>query len=149
MTYPDHADTDAAVVIRLGTRVSAPIERVWALLTDIDGWNTWRPDIVESRMAEPLAPGSTFHWSTSRLAVDSTIYDVEAPRRILWGGSAHGITGIHLWTFETDGAATLVNTEMSWDGVPVRADLENQRAGLTQSLTLWLEKLCETAEAAA
>ncbi|MFI5782874.1 SRPBCC family protein [Nocardia sp. NPDC051570] len=148
MTHPDRTDADAAILIKLSTRIAAPIERVWAVHTDIDAWASWRTDITESHMDQPVEPGSSFHWSTPRLAIDSTIYSVDAPHRILWGGSGHGITGIHLWTFETDGDHTVVYSEMSWDGEPVRSDLENQRNGLTHSLSSWLDKLRETAESA-
>ncbi|MFD6160018.1 SRPBCC family protein [Nocardia sp. NPDC060256] len=149
MDYPEHPDTDAAVVVEQSIRIGAPIERVWALHTAIGAWTTWRTDITEATMDEPLKPGSTFHWHTPRIGIESTIYAVDAPHRILWGGSQHGITGIHLWTFEADDDGTLVHSTMSWDGDPVRADLDNQRDGLANSMHVWLEKLRETAESAA
>ncbi|MEU7141379.1 hypothetical protein ABZ942_18130 [Nocardia sp. NPDC046473] len=42
-----------------------------------------------------------------------------------------------------------MHSTMSWDGDPVRADLDNQRDGVANSMHGWLEKLRETAESAA
>ncbi|MFD8614598.1 hypothetical protein [Streptomyces sp. NPDC059631] len=74
------------------------------------------------------------HTSSAGLSIGSTIYAVEAPRRILWGGTAHGITAIHEWRFEPDGDGTQVRNEDSWSGAPVDADTENLRKLLSQSL---------------
>ncbi|MFF1487643.1 SRPBCC family protein [Streptomyces sp. NPDC058319] len=86
------------------------------------------------------------HTSSAGLSIGSTIYAVEAPRRILWGGTAHGITAIHEWRFEPDGDGTQVRNEESWSGAPVDADTENLRKLLSQSLDAWLERLRRTAE---
>ncbi|GAA0514227.1 hypothetical protein Ade02nite_89810 [Paractinoplanes deccanensis] len=145
MTITD-IDTGAAVVVRHEIRIDAPIDRVWALHTDVNRWTSWQSDIDTAYADGPLRPGSTFHWTTAGLSVISTVYDVDAPHRILWGGPAHGITGIHEWTFTADGDATIVGTAESWDGNPVRADTENLRQALDASIRSWLEQLRNTAE---
>ncbi|MEV6324074.1 SRPBCC family protein [Nocardia sp. NPDC051787] len=147
MTTARGIDQNAPIVVRLETRIAAPVEAVWALHTGIDDWTTWHTDITEARLNGSLAPGSRFRWSTAGLTIDSTLYAVEAPHRILWGGPAHGITGIHCWTFEADGDTTLVRTEESWGGEPVRANTDAMRHALEQSLRRWLDILRETAEA--
>ena len=86
------------------------------------------------------------HWSTAGLQIASTVYAVEAPHRILWGGPAQGIIGIHEWTFTAAGDATIVTTAESWDGKPVRADTDNLRQALDASLVSWLDHLRKTAE---
>ena len=139
-------DPDAAVVVRRGIRIAAPIERVWRLHTDIDGWTTWQSDIDSAYADAPLQPGMTFHWSTAGLQIASTVYVFDPPHRILWGGPAHGITGIHEWTFAADGNACIVHTAESWDGEPVLADVENTRTALDASLASWLEHLRKAAE---
>ena len=139
-------DESAPLVVRRAIRIHAPIERVWRLHTDVNGWTTWQPDIDAAHVDGPLVPGRVFHWSTAGLSVASTVYAISAPRRILWGGPAHGITGIHEWTFEPDGAETAVRTAESWDGEPVVADLENLRIALDASLASWLDHLRKIAE---
>ncbi|WP_327008628.1 SRPBCC family protein [Dactylosporangium sp. NBC_01737] len=138
-------DENAAVVARHQVRIDAPIERVWALHTDVNRWTDWQSDIDTAHADEPLRPGATFHWSTAGLQIASTVYAIDAPHRILWGGPAHGITGIHEWTFTADGESTIVTTAESWDGEPVRADADNMRQALDASLIAWLELLRKAA----
>ncbi|WP_411098292.1 SRPBCC family protein [Streptomyces sp. x-45] len=144
--YPSGIDETAPVISRHGIRIAAPIERVWQLHTDVGAWPRWQTDIESARMDGPVTPGGTFHWVSAGLSIGSTIYAVEAPRRILWGGTAHGITAIHEWRFEADGDGTQVRNEESWSGSPVDADVENQRKLLSQSLDAWLELLRRIAE---
>ncbi|MEU8239414.1 SRPBCC family protein [Actinoplanes missouriensis] len=145
MTITD-IDTNAAVVVRHEIRINAPIDRVWALHTDVNRWTSWQTDVDTAYADGPLQQGSTFHWTTAGLSIASTVYAIEAPHRILWGGPAHGITGIHEWTFTPDGDATVVRTAESWDGNPVRADPDNLRQALDASIASWLELMRKTAE---
>lgn len=150
MTHSEHTpsgiDETAPVISRHSIRIAAPIERVWQLHTDIDAWPRWQTDIESAQADGPVAPGSTFHWTTADLSIGSTVYAVEAPGRILWGGTAHGITAIHEWRFEAHGDETQVHNEESWSGDPVDADTENLRKVLGQSLDSRLERLRRTAE---
>lgn len=139
-------DSDAAVVVRRDIVVHATLERVWNLHTDVAAWPSWQPDITTAEIGGPLKPGATFRWSTAGLAIESTVYAVEPPSRILWGGPAHGITGIHLWTFRAENGVVHVHTEESWDGEPVRADADGMHAALDGSLAAWLQHLKKAAE---
>lgn len=142
----DAIDEGATVVVRRTIRIEAPIDRVWQLHIDVNGWTGWQTDIDTAHADGPLRPGATFHWTTAGLSIASTVYAVDAPHRVLWGGPAHGITGVHEWTFVADGDATVVRTAESWDGEPVRADPDNLRTALDDSLASWLEHLRKTAE---
>ena len=146
MTYPTTIDENAPVVADHTIRIAAPLERVWLLHTGIGSWPAWQSDITESRLDGPVAPGTTFHWVTAGLSIDSTIYAVDAQHRILWGGPAHGITGVHEWTFTEDGDGVVVRTRESWAGAPVDADRDSLAAALDNSLSAWLEALKKAAE---
>ncbi|WP_030669648.1 SRPBCC family protein [Streptomyces sp. NRRL B-1347] len=146
MTYPTTIDENAPVVADHTLRIAAPLERVWRLHTDIGCWPDWQHAISEARLDSPVAPGATFHWETAGLSIDSTVYAVDAPHRILWGGPAHGITGVHEWTFTEDGDDVVVRTRESWAGAPVEADRDGLAAALDDSLTTWLAALKKTAE---
>jgi uncharacterized protein YndB with AHSA1/START domain len=146
-TVPTTIDDSATVVVRREIRIEAPVDLVWRLHADVQGWPSWHADVDSVQAAGPLTPGASFRWSTHGLEVTSTVYAVDAPRRVLWGGPAQGITGIHEWTFTPDGDATIVRTAESWEGEPVRADAENLRAALDASLGAWLELLRTKAEA--
>jgi uncharacterized protein YndB with AHSA1/START domain len=139
---------NAAVIVELSTTVDAPLETVWRLHTTIDEWPTWQQDISEAKLTGPLAAGGSFAWQTHGLAIVSTIGEVNPMRRIVWGGPAHGIDGVHVWTFEETAAGVIVRTTESWDGPPIVADPDGMRAALTSSLTAWLAALKTTAESA-
>ncbi|MEV4249836.1 carotenoid oxygenase family protein [Streptosporangium canum] len=66
-------------------------------------------------------------WETSwKWWIGAPGYAIAPGHRILRGGPAHGITGIHEWTFTERDGQTFVQTAESWDGEPIRAD----RAGM-------------------
>lgn len=139
----------APVVVELETTVDAPLPTVWELHTDIDRWPTWQRDITRAGLTGRLAPGATFTWHTAGLEITSTVTDLVPGSRIAWGGPAHGIDGIHVWTFEETAAGVVVRTAESWDGPPVHADPDAMRAALRASLVSWLAALRETAESRA
>jgi uncharacterized protein YndB with AHSA1/START domain len=141
-------DTSAAVVARHSITIDAPLRRVWDLHIDVSGWTSWQTDITAASAEGPLVPGSVFRWTTFGMEIGSTVYAVEEPYRILWGGPAHGIDGIHQWTFTEKDGMVHVHTEESWDGEPIRADVQGMGAALDASLTAWLERLKRAAESA-
>ncbi|MFE0703991.1 SRPBCC family protein [Streptomyces sp. NPDC058872] len=146
MPYPTTIDQNAPIVAKHTIRIAAPLDRVWQLHTAIGSWPAWLSAITEARIDGPVAPGTTFHWVTAGLSIDSTVYEVDAQQRILWGGPAHGITGVHEWTFAEDGEGVLVHTQESWAGEPVDADRDNLAAALDDSLVIWLDALKKAAE---
>ncbi|WP_036014774.1 SRPBCC family protein [Lentzea albidocapillata] len=139
-------DVKAPVVVHCDTVVAAPLQRVWRLLTDVPSWPDWQPDITSAAADSPLRTDSVFRWSTAGLDIESTVYQLREPRRILWGGTVSGITGIHLWTCDVIGSSVHVRTEESWDGDPVLADVDGMRAALGESLAVWLRHLRKAAE---
>ncbi|GAB3497781.1 SRPBCC family protein [Amycolatopsis cihanbeyliensis] len=139
-------DVRAPVVVRHDIVIGAPLQRVWRLLTDVSSWPEWQPDITAAAADHPLRAGSVFRWSTAGLDIESTVYSIRPPRRILWGGNAYGINGIHLWTLDALGFSVRVHTAESWDGDPVLADVDGMRAALDESLAAWLSHLKTAAE---
>ncbi|WP_053717525.1 hypothetical protein [Saccharothrix sp. NRRL B-16348] len=85
--------------------------------------------------------GAAFAWETFGLSITSTVAEVVPLRRTCWGGPAHGIVGVHVWTFAAEGDHVVVTTEESWDGPPVLADVPTMQAALDASLTAWLGHL--------
>jgi uncharacterized protein YndB with AHSA1/START domain len=45
--------------------VNASIEKVWAILTDIDNWKSWQTDISKSTLNGDLKPETTFDWKSA------------------------------------------------------------------------------------
>ncbi len=140
-------DESAPVIVRLSTVIDAPLERVWALHADIDAWASWNADVDRAVLDGPLQPGNSFHWHTHGLDITSTIREIVPGERLVWGGPAGGIDGVHVWTFrETGDGRVAVHTEESWAGAPVEAAAEQLGQALKESLTTWLASLKTRAE---
>jgi uncharacterized protein YndB with AHSA1/START domain len=140
-------DENAPVITRDEILIAAPLSTVWGLHTDISSWSEWLPDIDSSTIEGPLEVGGVFHWQTSGLSIESTIREIDQPRRIVWSGLAQGIVAIHLWTMTQSENGVRVHTEESWDGEPVRAQPEELQRALHDSLRGWLQNLKHKAEA--
>ena len=139
-------DENAPVITRDEILIDAPLERVWGLHTDISSWSEWLPDIDASTIEGPLAVGTVFRWQTYGLSIESTIQEIDPPRRIVWSGPAQGITAIHLWTMTPSVEGVVVHTEESWEGDPVRAQPKEMQQALDGSLRAWLQSLKDKAE---
>lgn len=139
-------DHDAPVVSRKSIVIHAGPERVWAIHTDIESWPAWQADVATAVLDGPLVVGARFRWHTAGLDITSTIADVRAPRRIEWGGPAHGITGVHVWEFEPTADGVRVHTEESWRGAPVDEDPDRLQYALDDALEEWLRRLKDRAE---
>ncbi|MFD8080816.1 SRPBCC family protein [Kitasatospora sp. NPDC059722] len=142
-------DETAPVIVRLSTTIDAPLATVWDVHTDIAAWPAWNADVDRAAPDGPLAPGSTFRWRTHGLDITSTVLELTPGERIVWGGPANGIDGIHVWTFEQDGDHVTVRTEESWGGAPVEAAADQLRNALHDSLVDWLSRLKARAEQSA
>jgi hypothetical protein len=138
---PEGIDTTAPVIARHSTTIDAPLSVVWRLHTDVTGWPGWQKAIDEAHLDGPFVAGAVFSWRTYNLAITSTVYHVEPERHTLWGGPSQGITGIHSWTFTPMSGGVLVETEESWSGPPVEADVAGLQGALDAALVAWLEYL--------
>jgi uncharacterized protein YndB with AHSA1/START domain len=138
---------DAPVITRDEIVIQAPIETIWDIQTNVDEWPSWQPDVDGAKSEGALGVGSVFRWQTAGLDITSTVEEIDAPNRIVWGGPALGIVAVHVWTFEPQDDGVLVRTAESWEGDPVTAQVETLQVALDGSLRAWLENLKRTAEA--
>jgi len=89
---PATASTEAVIL--------APLNVVWSILTRIDGWSRWNPNVSRVELRRPLMPGTKLHWKAgSGASIVSTLQEVESERRVAWTGRL-GIRAVHVWTFE-------------------------------------------------
>ena len=139
-------NADAPVISRHEITIAAPIQTIWDIQTDVDGWPSWQPDVDGAQAEGPLAPGSVFRWQAAGLDITSTVEEVDAPHRIVWGGPAQGIVAVHVWTLEERDGDVLVQTAESWEGEPIAAQPDAVQAALDGSLRNWLDNLKRTAE---
>jgi Polyketide cyclase / dehydrase and lipid transport len=146
VSTPSTVEQTAPVLAQHEIDIRAPLDTVWRLHTNVNAWTNWQTDITEAHIEGPMEPGVSFSWSSFGFPVTSTVYDVTEHARVLWGGTAGGITGIHEWIFQETTGGVHVLTKESFSGAPVDADRENMQAMLDASLVAWLDHLKRAAE---
>ena len=126
--------------------IEAPLDTVWRLHTDVNAWPRWQTDITGAHIDAAFEPGVSFDWTSYGFSVTSTVYDLAARSRVLWGGTSGGITGVHEWLFSETPGGVHVTTSESFAGESVEADAPGMQTVLDASLVAWLGHLKVAAE---
>jgi uncharacterized protein YndB with AHSA1/START domain len=121
--------------------IDATPEKVWAILTDIDRWGEWNPEISQPQLAGSLVSGATFTWKTGGTKIHSTLHTVVAPHQLGWTGKTFGIYAIHNWTIGVQGSKTIVAVEESMEGLLARLLKKSFNKNLATGMGNWLEAL--------
>jgi hypothetical protein len=108
---------NAPVIASGEIEVAANASIVWDLMSSIDRWPEWNPDIKSASLHGELAAGSRFIWKSGHMTIASTILRVQVPYNLAWTGMTIGIKAVHIWRLEKRGEGVLVKTEESWDGL--------------------------------
>jgi hypothetical protein len=146
MRVPAGVDGGAPVRAHHETDINAPLDTVWRLHADVNAWPAWQTDITAAHIDGAFQPGASFEWTSYGFTVVSAIYAVAERARVLWGGTAGGITGAHEWVFSETPAGVHVTTNESFAGEPVEADVTGMQSALDSSLIAWLAHLKAAAE---
>jgi hypothetical protein len=118
-----------ALVVEETTRVGAPPEAVWRLLTELPTWRFWWPSCrhAEASDRRPLHDGSSFEYVLEGRLVPVThraTVDVAQPgKALLWIDRALGVERRHAFYVEPGGWGTLVReraTFEGWNGLAAR-----------------------------
>jgi hypothetical protein len=137
----------AAPVVGTGKiEVAAVREVVWDVLTGIEHWPSWNPDVKSVSMHGALSEGSEFRWKAGPGTITSTLQSVEAPRRIAWSGTTLGLKAMHVYALEARNGGTLVRTEESYDGLVARLFRPRLQKTLDSALQSGLRHLKAEAE---
>lgn len=121
--------------------VPAPPDEVWAVLSDIEAWPSWNPDVKQASLEGPLAAGSAFVWKAGPGTIRSVLQVVEPPSRIGWTGKTMGIDAVHVWEIEAVEGGSRVRTEESWSGLIVRLFAPMMKGQLQKSMDGGLQHL--------
>ena len=143
---PTSINERAPVVGASEIEIAAAPEVVWDVLTAIDGWPSWNPDVKSVSIHDAVAPGAQFRWKAGPGTITSTIQRVEPARLIAWTGSTPGIRAIHFWHLEPRDGKTFVRTEESFDGFVARLFRRQLRRTLDKALANGLRHLKVEAE---
>lgn len=149
---------------RTETRINAPLDTVWKVQTEVEGWPAWQKAVTTAKRLDEgeLKAGSKFEWTTpapatpvspaTTLNITSTVLGVKTGECVRWSGPAVGQglgidEGVHVWTFTEVDGGVLVRTEESWTGAQLEADPATAIKVLAPGLDFWLADLKAAAEA--
>jgi uncharacterized protein YndB with AHSA1/START domain len=139
-------DQEAPVVARSEAEVSASPGLVWDVLTAVEQWPSWNPDVEWVSMDGRFSEGTEFRWKAGPATITSTVQYVDAPTRLAWTGKTFGIQALHVYAFEARNGVTLVRTEESYDGLLARIFRGRLQQTLEHSLESGLGHLKAEAE---
>jgi hypothetical protein len=111
------ADRNAPVYAEAHVDVAARAETVWDVVSGLDRYPTWNPDIREVTIDGPVAEGIRFRWQAGPGTITSTIRRLEPPRVLAWTGTTFTIKAIHVWKLQAAGESTTLKLEESWHGL--------------------------------
>ena len=127
--------SNAPVVSAHEIEIDAPIDRVWGVLTAIEQWPAWNPDVKSVSIDGPVAEGVTFRWKAGPGTITSLVEHLDRPRMVAWSGRTLGIRAVHVWRLEARNEKTLARTEESYDGLVARVLRRSLHKTLDTALT--------------
>jgi hypothetical protein len=126
--------------------VAAEPELVWDVLTTIDDWPSWNPDVTSASLEGELTEGSRFQWKAGRATINSTLESVQRPSLIAWTGKTFGLRAIHVYRLEQHGPGTFVSSAESWEGPVARIFRKRMQKTLDRAMEAGLIHLKSEAE---
>ena len=137
---------EAPVIARGEIEINADPETIWNVITDIEGWPDWNPDVKNASLEGNVAKGSKFRWKASSVTITSIFQKVDKPRFLGWTGKTMGIEALHTWKFEPKNGKTLAKTEESWEGPLTHVMKSRTQHMLQKSIDSALQYLKKEAE---
>jgi uncharacterized protein YndB with AHSA1/START domain len=139
-------DRNAAVIAEAEIEVAAPPETVWEVISDIERWPTWNPEVKSMALSGRVAPGAEFRWKAGGVSITSRLEEVDPPRKVGWTGKAAGLRARHVYNLGRRDDATIVTTTESFDGLTARLFRKRLQVSLEKSLDHGLDHLKAEAE---
>lgn len=128
-------------------RIDAPAEQVWQVLSQVNTWPTWQPDIAWAYLYSPVRNGARFDWSASgNLPIHCTLHAVEPGATFGWSGTAFGAFTVHNWQFTSHEGYTEVTAEETMEGWLVSLMQPILQPALDKGNARWLDYLKQQAE---
>jgi uncharacterized protein YndB with AHSA1/START domain len=127
-------------------RIDADPQTVFSVISAIDQWPSWNPDVKSVTLQGPVQPGTVFRWKAGPSTLTSTLQVVESPHEIAWTGSTMGIKAVHVFRFQASDGGTLARSEESWEGLIARLLKGYSRKTLDKGIRSVLSHLKAEAE---
>lgn len=135
---------NASIRDQHSTIINAPIEKVWAILSDLENWPNWNSDVKKIELSGKVEEGAKFQWTIGRLKANSQIQHLHAPNTLTWTGKTNWVKRIYVWSLEPDDKKTIVTVSTSLQGF-LTVLVENHQRVYNELLN-WLETLKNKAE---
>jgi hypothetical protein len=126
--------------------IDAAPEAVWDVLTAVEDWPAWNPDVKSVAIDGDFAEGATFRWRAGATKLVSEVREARRGRVAAWTGRTMGIRAVHVYRFERRGDRTLVTTQESFEGPVARLLRRSLQKTLDTSLEDGLGHLKREAE---
>ena len=98
-------------------QIAADPRTVFAVISAIDQWPSWNPDVKSVELQGPVQEGTVFRWKSGPSTLTSTLQVVDPPHEIAWTGTTMGIKAVHVFLFQANDVGTLARSEESWEGL--------------------------------
>lgn len=121
--------------------INADTDKVWGIMTNINGWAKWQSDISKPKLNGVLEAGSTFDWKTGGASIHSTLHTVEPMQQFGWTGKTFGMFAIHNWTLNSSDGHTIVSVDESMEGLLASLLRKSFNKNLEKGMQNWLELL--------
>ena len=127
-------------------RIDADPQTVFSVISAIDQWPSWNPDVKSVTVEGPVQPGTVFRWKSGPSTLTSTLQVVDPPDEIAWTGTTLGIKAVHVFRFQASDGRTLAHSEESWEGLIARLLKGYSRRTLDKGIRSILSHLKTEAE---
>ena len=108
---------DAPATAEGELQIDADPRTVFSVISAIDQWPSWNPDVRSVTLQGPVQPGAVFRWKSGPSSLTSTLQVVDPPHEIAWTGTTMGIKAVHVFRFQANDGGTLARSEESWQGL--------------------------------
>ena len=108
---------DAPATAEGELQIATDPQTVFAVISAVDQWRSWNPDVKSVTLRGPVQPGTVFRWKSGPSTLTSTLQVVDPPREIAWTGTTMGIKAVHVFRFQANNGGTLARSEESWQGL--------------------------------
>ncbi len=139
-------NSNAPVKCSKSLLINVSQQKVWSVLTDIDNWDKWQPEITKPRLTGSLSEHAKFVWITGGVKINSTLHTVKPYEAFGWTGKTFGMYAIHNWSLSGQNGATLVTVNESMQGFLAAIFKESFNKNLEQGMQHWLEALKKECE---
>jgi len=110
-------DRNAPATAEGELQIAADPQTVFAVISALDQWPSWNPDVKSVRVEGPVQPGTVFRWKAGPSSLTSTLQVVDRPSELAWTGTTMGIKAVHVFRFQASDGGTLARSEESWEGL--------------------------------